>query len=380
MSKADVVPDLNGTDALVVTRAPGGVSFLERWIQGEAPEKALERVDAMTAVLERLRLAAIKQTYPEDWVIHVSRDADGVVTKQVGYLQDSGAERAGKIFGVVVREPVIAREDLPDGTYVYKLQAEALSQVTHECIETCFGSRWSGDLFFTRQLKDDDDKVDPTDVMKAAYANLHGRAVRALSGLTSVPLGALTAAGIDTSRCSFVGYAKGERGGTSTGASLGTPDLVVGFGNAKGTKVTGLTDKDLDWYIGAAERSIADPDRARFKKSNEQLLAACTAEKMRRFDAKAQEEAGGSAAPAASEPGTPTTRGGKIAALNTRLGEAAKDKRKVLPLLRTVTKDLFEKELGSFQDLTEEQLDKLLTVDATMLGQLQAQLDKAVTP
>jgi len=371
-TKTDITPVDDRPEQLVVIRKDSNVSFLERWIDGAEPDKALARVDAMTAMLERLRLSAIKQTYPADWVIH-STMKNGEVLQQVGYLQDSGCERAGKIFGIVIGEPTVQREDMPDGTYAYKLQAEARSQVTGETIDTAFGSRWSGDKFFTSRLGEDE-KVDPTDVMKAAYANLHGRSVRALGGLSAVPLEALKAAGIDVTLCRYVGYDVGSKGGQSVGAQTGGADIVMAFGKGKGKKISELVDADLDWYIAANTRDLADPAKERFKKSTERMLTALNAEKERRAQLKAHEEATGKEAPAGD---ATTTRGQKVGTLNTLLADAAKEQRKVLPLLRAVTKDLFAQEIGSFQDLTEEQLDKLLGVDAKTLELTQAVLDKA---
>jgi hypothetical protein len=373
MSKADVIPDTARPEALVVVRPDGGPSFLERWIHGD-PSQALARVDAMTAVLERLRLKAIQQTWPSDWVIQASVK-DGVVQHQTGYLQDIGCDRAGKVYGIVVGEPIVHREDLPDGTYVYELQARASSYVTHETIETCFGSRWSGDTFFVRQLKDPDDKVDPTDVKKAAYANLHGRAVRALGGLAGVPLEALEAAGLDIKRCRYVGYEQGVRGGTSVGASTGAADLVVRFGRASGKKPSELEAKDLDWYIDALKRNLADPARERFRKQDEPIYRALLAEREARDQKKAHEAATGPSAP--EETGEiPANRGGRIAMLNARMLTAATEQRKVLPLLRQLTQELFDKESGSFQDLADEQLEALLHIDPADLARLQASLDK----
>jgi hypothetical protein len=85
-----------------------------------------------------MRRFAIAQTYPSDWVIHTTRQ-EGVVTKQVGYLQDSGAERAGKIFGIEVGKPTMVHEKLDDGTYAYHFEAPAWSKVTGEQIDREFG-------------------------------------------------------------------------------------------------------------------------------------------------------------------------------------------------------------------------------------------------
>jgi hypothetical protein len=108
----------------VPTKGRGG-SLLERWVN--TPEQAMARVDAMVQTLERLRVASIRATYGSDWIIHTSSDREGRVTREVGYLQDIGAERAGKLWGIEVGQPLIEREDFPDQTYCYHMLAEAWS-------------------------------------------------------------------------------------------------------------------------------------------------------------------------------------------------------------------------------------------------------------
>jgi hypothetical protein len=190
-----------------------------------------------------------------------------------------------------------------------------------------------------------------------------------------VPLEALEAAGLDIKRCRYVGYEQGVRGGTSAGASTGAADLVVRFGRASGKKPSELEAKDLDWYIDALKRNLADPARERFKKQDEPIYRALLAERESRDQKKAHEAATGPSAP--EETGEiPATRGGRIAALNARLLEAAKQQRKVLMLLRQLTKDLFEKESGSLTELTDEQIEALLHVGPADLARLQEHLDK----
>lgn len=195
-------------------------SMLERLVDDDEAERALQKIDTMTAILEKLRLASIKATFPSDWIIHTSKGADGSVIRQVGYLQDCGAERAGKVWGIEVGQPKIEFEKFEDGTFCYHMQAEAVSKVTHERIDRVDGSRWSGDRFFSKQIGPDE-KVDPTDVRKSAWANLHGRAVRSLAGLGGVPLEILKKAGLDLSKVVNIGYETGAKGGTSVGAPVG---------------------------------------------------------------------------------------------------------------------------------------------------------------
>lgn len=359
---------------LVPTKTPG-TSVLDRWL-ATSPEQALTRVDALVTILDKLRRAAIRSTYAGDWVIHVSRDSDGNILRQAGYLQDCGAERAGKVWGIDVSAPAVEREDFPDHTYAYHMVADAVSKVTGERL-TVEGSRWSGDAFFARREKGPDEKIDPVDVRKAAWANTHGRAVRALAGLTAVPLEELREAGIDPGKVLMVDYAKGSRGGESTGAAVGSADMIVGWGNAKGQKIPELTDKDLAYYAKATQESLEDPARAKFRKRNEQFLAALTAETARRKAAEDQR----------AETGTPTTeeqqgqesrRGARINTLNTLLSDACKGHRPAIAaVLGTLTKDHGGVEIRSLSNLTDDMLDYLLTIPADVLAKVALSVGEA---
>jgi hypothetical protein len=265
-----------------------GSSMLERWIES-GDDRALKRIDVLVKTLDHLRAASIRMTYPSDWIIHTSTDADGNILRQVGYLQDCGADRAGKAWGIQLTEPSEEIERFPENkTFAYRLKADAWSKVTGERLERVLGSRWSGDKFFTRGLEEGE-QVDPTDVAKAAYANLHGRAVRALAGLGAVPLDVLKAAGLDVEKVMFVGYSKGSKGGQSTGAGVGTADFVISWGNSKGKRPAEISDKDLAYYIRKAEENLADPSKQRFKQKTEHELAALRAETERRAKSAEQE-------------------------------------------------------------------------------------------
>jgi hypothetical protein len=289
----------DGKDLLPVRMA--GSAPLDRWVEGD-PEKALKLVETRVKMLEQLRVASIKATYPTDWIITTSVDRDGAIVSQRGYLQDIGAERAGKIWGIEVGMPAIEDKAFEDGTISYHMIAEAWSKVTGERLDYVEGSRWSGDPFFAKQVKEPGDKVDPTDVRKAAYANLHGRAVRALGGLNGVPLDVLRQAGLDVNKVVHVNYKAGEKGGDSSGAAtVGSAEAVVAFGNSKGKKVSELEDKDLAWYAKAYAENVADPGRAKFAKANQRVLDAIKAETERRARAAAHEAETGTPKP---EPAT----------------------------------------------------------------------------
>jgi hypothetical protein len=349
-----------------------GTAPLDRWVEAD-PEKAVKLVDARVKMLEALRVASIRATYPSDWIITTTTDRDGAVVSQRGYLQDIGAERAGKIWGIEVGNPAIGDERFDDGTIAYHMIAEAWSKVTGERLDYVEGSRWSGDPFFARQVKDAGDRVDPTDVRKAAYANLHGRAVRALGGLNGVPLDVLRQAGLDTNKVVHVNYKAGEKGGDSSGAAaVGSAEAVVAFGNSKGKKVSELEDKDLGWYEKAYAENVADPGRQKFARANQRVLDAIRAEQKRRAQAVAHEAETGtkpepstapSRQPAEGEAGEgkPEEPAAKLRGdVWTRLVDAAG--RQAIPLLGQLTKEMFGVEKTKLSEVTDEELRRLAAV------------------
>lgn len=337
----------------------GQDSLLDRWVNAD-PAEAMKRLDSMVAMLAALRAASIRATYASDWLIHTAVDRDGAVIRQVGYLQDCGAERAAKPWGIELGTPAIEREEFPaDGTVAYHMSAEAWSKVTGERIERVDGSRWSGDPFFSRG-RDEDDKVDPTDVRKAAYANLHGRAVRALAGLNAVPLDVLVKGGIDPQQVVHIGYAQGARGGQSTGAAgVGTAEAVIGFGRSKGKKVSELEAQDLDWCIGAYQENVKDPAKAKYQKANQRILDALLREKEQRAQRVSSDKAAGPAEPGA-EGSPPNGKQNLLGDVWARLQGAAG--KKAIPLLKALSAELFGSEIGSMSALTEEQLKQLAAI------------------
>jgi len=366
-------PPVTEEAQLATVRTTG--SILERWIEG-TPEAAMAKLDALTRILERMRQAAVQQTYPSDWVIHTTVDkGTGDVIKQVGYLQDSGAERAGKIFGIEVGQPAIQREDFPeDRTFAYHMSADAWSKITGERIERVEGSRASSDPFF--KPKNEEDKVDPTDVRKAAYANLHGRAVRSLTGLSAVPLDVLKAMGLDTNRCLFVSYSGGAKGGTSAGAQLGGVDVTVAFGRSKGKKPAELEDADLAWCIKAYSENVQDPAKATYVKANQRVLDALRAEDEKRKVGRAHDNADAAGEDTTAD-GKPTPIGTLRGTAWTMLQDAAGKRAPELLRLITKDKDFAEAERGAPSECTEAELNKIIGLGAEALKTMAGQLPKA---
>ena len=359
---AEIETDAVTTEESLIPTRRKGASMLDRWIESD-PAQAIARVETMVRTLEQLRVASIKATYPSDWIIHKSVNHDGEIIRQVGYLQDSGAERAGKVWGIEVGNPAIEREDFPDGTYSYHMLADAWSKVTGERLDYAEGSRWSGDRFFERQKKNDNDRIDPTDVRKSAYANLHGRAVRALSGLNGVPVDTLRQAGLDVDKLVHISYDKGAKGGESTGAAVGSAEVVVGFGQSKGKKPGELADKDLDWYISAYGENVADPGKARFAKANQRVLDALKAEQeQRRQGAKHKADVGVEAGAGEEAPTSIGKLRGDVWAILLDAGG-----KQAIPLLAAITEELFGQSRKALSELSEEELRKVAQIPAETL-------------
>lgn len=57
---------------------------------------------------------------------------------------------------------------------------------------------------------------------------------------------------------------------------------VAKFGKSKGHPITSMSDEDLDWYAGAIRKSVDDPEKSRYRASNEAHLKEVLAELERR--------------------------------------------------------------------------------------------------
>jgi len=139
-------------------------------------EQAEKRVDALV----KIKRAALKATSPKDW------------TNQNGnpYLQVSGAEKVGRIFGISWRIDEPVKENLEGGHFSYTYKGYfSLAGATIEAI----GTRSSKDGFFKRYSWNQGEKtelppseIDAGDVKKAAYTNCIGNGVTRLLGIRNL--------------------------------------------------------------------------------------------------------------------------------------------------------------------------------------------------
>ena len=162
-------------------------------------EQAEKRVDALV----KIKRAALKSTNPKDW------------TNQNGnpYLQVSGAEKVGRIFGISWRIDEPVKENLEGGHFSYTYKGYfSLAGATIEAI----GTRSSKDGFFKRYSWNQGEKtelppseIDAGDVKKAAYTNCIGNGVTRLLGIRNLTWEDLHEfAGITQEQVSGVDYKK----------------------------------------------------------------------------------------------------------------------------------------------------------------------------
>ena len=145
-------------------------------------DQAEKRVDA----LNKIKLIALRTTNIRDWTDHGGKP----------WLQESGATKVGRLFGVSWPKPDDpVYEQFENGHFQYTYTIEfALADV---CI-TQIGSRQSNDGFFNTRYKWDDNEgkkmsfdvppseIDKGDVKKAAYANCLERGVTTILGIKNL--------------------------------------------------------------------------------------------------------------------------------------------------------------------------------------------------
>lgn len=167
-----------------------------------------ERADKMVCALNKIMSAALKVTTTKDWVL----------IGGTPYLQEAGATKVARLFGISTRIcdgfPVVARGE--DGYPVYKYRMRF--SMGKQSIEA-EGMRSAGDEFFAGKDKSKPiDQIPLDDVERAAYTNCMNNGIkRIIPGLRNLDISDLEAAGISPKN----GYTfkQGGKGGNSGKAS-----------------------------------------------------------------------------------------------------------------------------------------------------------------
>lgn len=165
-------------------------------------EKAEKYIEAMNRIME----AALRITNEFDWVLIGGKP----------YLQESGATKVARLFGISIQligNPTVSADSDGYKTYTYK----ARFMLKDQFIE-CEGSRSMRDSFFANRggklLKPDE--VDERNVKMAAYTNcLNNGIKRLIPNLRNIDVATLEKAGLDAKKIAGYTFKEGTKGGTS---------------------------------------------------------------------------------------------------------------------------------------------------------------------
>lgn len=173
-----------------------------------------ERADKMVTALNKIMAAAIKVTTPKDWVM----------IGGTPYLQESGAAKVARLFGISwrIHEGFPKTEYDGDGypTFTYRMTFTLGGASIEQD-----GSRNARDEFFAGKRTDKNgnaqkqktvDEIDLGDVKRAAYTNcLNNGIKRILPGLRNLDVAALEASGLKVNEIRGYTFKEGSRGGNS---------------------------------------------------------------------------------------------------------------------------------------------------------------------
>jgi len=156
-------------------------------------EQAEKRIEAMRKIIN----ASLKMTNENDWVLIGGNP----------YLQASGAEKVGRLFGVSWRIDEPKKVKREDGHYIISYKGWfGLSGASIEAE----GARSSTDDLFLKNGKGNPDKspdqIDERDVKISAYTNCINNGLKRLLGLRNITKEDLTNAGFDINKLRGYGF------------------------------------------------------------------------------------------------------------------------------------------------------------------------------
>lgn len=171
-------------------------------------EYLAERADKYIAAMNRVMEAALKITTEHDWVLIGGNP----------YLQESGATKVARLFGIsisLIGAPIVEADPLGYKTYTYK----ARFMLGDQFVE-CEGSRSMKEDFFAGKPKDgkikSPDEIIERDVKLAAYTNcLNNGIKRLIPGLRNLDVATLEKAGFEVGKIRGYTFKQGSKGGNS---------------------------------------------------------------------------------------------------------------------------------------------------------------------
>ena len=181
---------------------------------------------------KKIKAIALKVTNSQDWV-----DENGKP-----YLQGSGAEKVGRLFGVNwTIDQNVKLDTYPDGHFMYTYFG--VFSWRGAMIEA-IGTRSSRDPFFSRAKGQDipPTEIDHGDLKKSAYTNCIANGITRILGIRNLTWDEVRSGGIDQEKAGKVEYK-----GTSSNAE---GDITtIGFGKHKGKTLAEVPTDYLQWLL-----------------------------------------------------------------------------------------------------------------------------------
>lgn len=189
-----------------------------------------ERADKMVNALNKIMAAAIKITTERDWCL----------IGGTPYLQESGAAKVARLFGISwkIHEgyPVIERDGDGYPSYTYRMTFSLGGASIEQD-----GSRSARDEFFAGKRSGKQktvDEIDLGDVKRAAYTNcLNNGIKRILPGLRNIDVAALEQSGLRVDQIRGYTFREGSRGGARQSAPEESGIVCAACGAAISQKV-----------------------------------------------------------------------------------------------------------------------------------------------
>lgn len=207
-----------------------------------------ERADKFIDALNRIMDAALRVTTELDWVLIGGKP----------YLQESGATKVARLFGISIQllgNPTVTADADGYKTYTYKARFLLKDQYVD-----CEGSRSASEEFFAgKNRAKKPDAIDDRDVKMAAYTNCINNGIkRLIPNLRNIDVATLERAGLDVGKISGYTFREGSKGGVSKAAE-NTGLVCEACGKAVTQKVASYSQSKhgrilcMDCQRGAAE-------------------------------------------------------------------------------------------------------------------------------
>ncbi len=224
--------------------------------------RAKEILEAAGVYRDTMMRIVLRQTAVSQWVIFAGDGRENV------YPMGAAAAAMFAFFGLHWSTPgptdTLYDAELyveKDGTQWWRVESKL----------------WRGDKFITsavgkRKLGEGYAKNE-LDAQLGAFENLQSRACRSVFGLGAKSRDELKALGIDLTNARQASFQDHK-----SGLASDPNEAVIRWGRMKGMKVSEIADTDLSYYLNAEKKSLADPEKAKYKKSIEAMITALETE------------------------------------------------------------------------------------------------------